>query len=502
MADDKTKRDKRIREVYAEVGSIRGTRRVTGHSIKLIKRVLQGKMAPKRAPKKRPSKLDPYRPLLQRLILEDGLTAILALEELRAAGFDGGYSIVKAAVARLRPRGKRATTVVDHPPGAEGQMDWSPYHVLFGGQRTEVNAFSLVLPFSRWMFVRFCLDQTLPTLLEKHDEAFGKLGAVPHTMSYDNMTTVGRHVGPDEVWINPRFAAYAGEYDFEVKLTRPGRPNDHASVERPMHYIENNCLRRRRFRFVDLEDLNHHAAWWCDNVANVRIHGTTRQRPVDRFRMERSYLKPLPGDRPEPFHTLSRDVQSDYCVAVHTNRYSVSPAYVGEPATIHVFAKRIEILVRGEVVATHALSQERDQRFVLPEHAEQFKKTTPSRRLLEGAFLRLGPDARSFYEGLRAQRGQGAGYHMKRLLNLADRHGTGPVVAAMKHAGSYGAYTADAVARVLAGRTLKRTATPTGEIPMPPERVRAWLEGLDVEGTDLGDYDELIDEQEPTDDDE
>lgn len=232
MVDDKTKRDKRIREVYAEVGSIRGTRRATGHSIKLIKKVLEGKKTPKRPPKKRPSKLDPYRPLLQRLIVEDGLTAILALEELQAAGFDGGYSIVKEAVARIRPRPKRATTVVDHPPGAEGQVDWSPYHVLFSGQRADVNAFSLVLPFSRWMFVRFCLDQTLPTLLEKHDEAFGKLGAVPHMMSYDNMTTVGGHVGPDEVWINPRFAAYAGEYDFEVKLTRPGRPNDHASVER------------------------------------------------------------------------------------------------------------------------------------------------------------------------------------------------------------------------------------------------------------------------------
>jgi len=28
---------------------------------------------------------------------------------------------------------------------------------------------------------------------------------------------------------------------------------------------------------------------------------------------------------------------------------------------------------------------------------------------------------------------------------------------------------------------------------MPPERVRAWLEGLDVESSDLSDYDDIID---------
>jgi hypothetical protein len=28
---------------------------------------------------------------------------------------------------------------------------------------------------------------------------------------------------------------------------------------------------------------------------------------------------------------------------------------------------------------------------------------------------------------------------------------------------------------------------------MPPDRVRRWLEGLDVEGPDLGGYDDLVD---------
>jgi len=279
--EERERRRDLILKTYAEIGSIKGTRRKLGFSIGSIRRVLRGqdRLPTVRRPAKRPSKLDPFKPIVKRLVLEDQLTATLVLEELQQLGFDGGYSIVKRYVRSIRPGPKaKVTTRLEHPPGVEGQADWSPYTVSLGGDWTVVHGFSYVLPFSRWMFVRFTLDEQLETLCALHDEAFGLVGAVPHTNSYDNMTTVGRHVGPGKVWLNPRFEGYAERYDFEIHLIDPGCPNQHASVERPFHYIENNCLRRRRFRFDDLADLNRHAAWWCAEVANVRNHGTTRER--------------------------------------------------------------------------------------------------------------------------------------------------------------------------------------------------------------------------------
>jgi transposase len=497
--EERKRRNERIRNEYKKTGSIRKTCCETGHSRKLVRKVLRGEEKPRQPPRsgrpKRPSKLDPYKAHLRALILDDDLTAILALGELQAMGFDGGYSIVKDFVQTIRPSSKtKATTVVEHPPGDEGQMDWSPYGVAMGADRFVVHAFSVVLPHSRWMFVRFALDEKFETLLRLHDEMFDALGAVPQRLTYDNMTTVGRHVGPNEVWINPRFEVYANEMDFEVHITDPGCPNQHASVERPMDYIENNCLRRRRFRFDDLDDLNRHAQWWCDEVANVRIHGTTRRRPIDLLRYERSFLKPLPSARPEPFRLLSRIVRTDFCVAVNTNGYSVSPHKVGKDATVRLFAERLEILIEGELHCAHALCTGRHQRVVLPEHEAEFKNCAPRRRLLEQAFLRLGPAAEDYYEGLRTQRGRGAGYHLKRILQLADRHSATVVTAAMAHAARFGSYGADAVAGVIAGRTLPREhSTPTSEVPMPPDRVRRWLEGMDVEESDLGDYDDLVD---------
>lgn len=488
-----------IRKIYAEVGTIKGTATKAGCDRATVKaalgrrRVIHRKKATKSRP---PGKLEPFLPLLQTLVVDDGLTAVLAFEELRTAGFGGGYSIVKDAVRKLRPKQQpTVTTVVDHPPGAEGQVDWSPYNVLLGGEARIVHAFSMVLPFSRYIFVRFALNEQLDTLLRLHEEAFTDLDAVPNEMTYDNMTTVGRHTGPNEVSINPQFAAWAKPYEFSIRLTRPGRPNDHAPVERHMHYIERNCLLRRRSRFADLEDLNLHAKTWCATVANVRIHGKTRRRPVDQLGYERAFMKALPSARPEPYRTQLRKVGTDFCVAYDTNTYSVSPQHVGHDVTVRVYPERVEIWLENKVLATHPRTADRHRRHVLPEHAEEFLRVTPSRRLLEAAFLRLGPTAETFYEGLVAQRGQGAGYHLKRILRLAERRGTAVVIGAMSHAAKYGNYSADAVTAVITGGGApgEPAATPAGEAPMPPERVQRWLEGLHVEESDLSEFDRRVD---------
>lgn len=493
------KRRETILEAFRKIGTIKGTALHLRMNRRTIRRALRGQGSPQQrreaAAAPRPSKLDPFKAVIQRLVLEDQLTATLVLEEIRALGYLGGYSILKAYVRTIRPTPMvKVTTRLEHEPGSPGQVDWSPHTVSLGGETRIVHCFSLILPFSRYMFVRYALDEILETLVALHEEAFLDLGGVPPIMTYDNMTTVGRHVGPGEIWINPAFEAYAKRCEFGIFLIDPGKPNQHASVERPFGYIENNCLKRRRSAFADLADLNAHCRWWCDNVANVRTHRTTRERPADRLLRERAFLKPLPHDRPEPFREVTRQVGSDFCVAVDTNQYSVPPRCAGQMATVRIFEHRLEILVAGELVATHPRRDDRNGRHVLPEHDAEFRRLTPSRRLLEQAFLRLGEAAKDYYQGLVAQRGRGAGYHLQRILKLADRHGSPVVIAAMNHAARYGNYGADAVARVVAGREMPRVKNPQTRQPsQPPEQVRRWLEGLDVESGDLAAFDRLVD---------
>ena len=185
--EERERRRQLILQTYEQTGSIKATRRRLGFSIKAIRRALRGEdQRPLvTAPAPRPSKLDPYKPLVQRLVLEDRLTAVLVLEELRRLGFEGSYTIIKEHVRTIPPRPKvKVTTVLEHPPGAEGQVDWSPYRVFFGSTQVVVHAFSFVLPFSRYMVLRFALDETLDTLVALHEEAFEEIGAIPARMSY------------------------------------------------------------------------------------------------------------------------------------------------------------------------------------------------------------------------------------------------------------------------------------------------------------------------------
>jgi hypothetical protein len=300
-------------------------------------------------------------------------------------------------------------------------------------------------------------------------------------------------VGPNDVWLNPRFDAYARHVDFGIHLIDPGQPNQHGSVERPFHYVENNCLKRRRSRFADFGELNRYARWWCDEVANVRIHGTTRQRPVDLLQRERLYLKPLACAREETFRLFQRDVGRDFCVRLDNCRYSVHPDHIGKAAEVRAYRERLEIFIEGHLAAVHTFAEKPYQRIVLPEHEEAFKRATPSRLLLEQAFLRLGEAAGGYYEGLKASRGRGAGYHLQRILKLADRYGSAVVCGAMAHAARYGNYSADSVARVIGGRALLQGERQHSVGSASPQNTQQWLSGLDVERTDLADFDALVD---------
>jgi transposase len=490
------RRREEVLSTFQEQGSIRGTARELRISVNTVRKVLreQDTLKSPQTRSGRVSKLEPYRARMRTLVQEEQWSARLVFEEIQKLGYSGGYSLVKEYVRQIRPQSPhKVTTVLEHPPGAEGQVDWSPYTVEMGGTRCVVHAFSLQLPYSRWGFIRMALDQKIETLLALHDEAFAQLGGIPCLMTYDNMTTVGRHISKDEVWINPRFEAYRNERNkFDILLIDPGCPNQHAIVERIFHYFENNCLRRRGFRFDDFQDLQDHVSRWCDEVANVRIHGSTRERPVDRLLRERPLLLPFPQNGEQQVRKLSREVQSDFCVAVDTNRYSVSPRHVKKPATIFVYADTIEVRIDGQVAAIHPRCFERHQRKTLPEHEAEFKKVSSSRLVLEQAFLRLGPTAEDYYRGLRVHRGRGAGYHLQRILKLSDRYGVTTVLGAMAHAARFGNYSAEAVANVLRGRELSQQSASTPSAPPPPERVKRWLEGLYVEQKDLQDYDRLI----------
>ena len=133
----------------------------------------------------------------------------------------------------------------------------------------------------------------METAQRQRIQAFQHLGGVPATCLYDCMKVVVSRHEDDQPIYNPRFLAFATHYGYRPVACRPRRPQTKGKIERPFQYVESSLLGGRDFR--SLEHLNEVTAWWLENVANVRVHGQTRRRPLDLHAEELPHLIPLPS---------------------------------------------------------------------------------------------------------------------------------------------------------------------------------------------------------------
>lgn len=440
--------------------------------------------------KVRPSKLLPFEPYIREQVLTHDLSSVLILRELRALGYTGGYTILKAFVKTIRPKKKRRAHLrFETPPGKQGQVDLSPYTVLIAGTPTPVVAFSLVLGFSRWQFLRFFLHADAHAVCHAHVLAFDAAGGVPEEILYDRMKQVVLESYRFKVVMHPLFAAMRKYYNFRAVPLAPGYKEGKGKVENPFRYDEGNFLPKRTFR--DIEDLNRQAAEWLRDIAWVRIHETTRERPIDRLQVERPALRRLP---PAPFDAArveERLVGDDFAIKWETNRYSVSPSFVGETAVVRELEGAIEVFIKGRAVTRHVLRDTRFQRYVHPEHEAEFREQSTSRHVLEAQFLRLGPAAKDFVDGLVVEYRGAAGYHMSRILGLADSVGVPRVAEALRHAVRYRAFDFNAVDRIVRGKTDRPVAAPPAPGPIPT-RITEYLRGAGVHQRSPRSYEQLL----------
>jgi transposase len=223
--------------------------------------------------KTRPSRLDPFRPLIRKLVCEDEWSAVLVLGELRALGYTGGYSVLKELVRSLRPKAiRRAHLRFETEPAVQAQVDLSPYEVLLAGAPTPVVCFSFVLGYSRWQLIYFFLHADAHAVCYGHVLAFEEAGGVPEEILYDRMKQVVLESHRHRVVMHPLFEAMRLHYGaFRAVPLAPGYKEGKGKVENPFRYVEGNfLLQHRRAGFSSLTDLNEKAALWLRDTARVR----------------------------------------------------------------------------------------------------------------------------------------------------------------------------------------------------------------------------------------
>ncbi len=221
-------------------------------------------------------------------------------EECRAAGYPGGYTQLKQFVHQVRPRPEPEPIVrFETPPGHQAQVDFAECLFPWGKRY----ALLVVLGYSRLLWLRFYPQQTMRTLMRGLEEAFAYFGGVPSELLFDQLEAViveDRRPEGGRVLENPEFLRFAAHWGFRIRSCRPYRAQTKGKVERPIGYVRGNFLYGREF--LGDEDLDAQRRTWLDTVANVRVHGTTHERPADRFeRDEQAVLHPL---APRPYQPL------------------------------------------------------------------------------------------------------------------------------------------------------------------------------------------------------
>jgi transposase len=411
----------------------------------------------------RPSKLDPFKQDIVRLLERYPYSAIQIFHRISEQGFDGGYSIVKRYVRKVRPRRPPAFLTLAFAPGECAQVDWGSFgSIPVGSTRRRLSFFAMVLCYSRMLYVEFTVAQTMEHFLACHQHAFEFFHAVPQKIMVDNLKSavLQRALGQAPVF-NPKYLDFAQHYGFSITPCNVGKAHEKGRVENAVGYVKKNFL--AGLDLPDFTALGPAVRQWLDTVANARIHGETKQKPVDRFAQEQPCLRPLPA-HPFDIATVSPVRASrQFRITLDTNRYSVPAEFAGQSLTLKTYPDRLCVYAEQNLIARHPRSYDRHQDCEDPDHPKalllQRKKARDQKLFLR--FLALSPQADAYYRKLE-QRRINARHHVRNIVALSEIYPPQAVARALEDALALGAFSSQYIANLLEQRA--RTTSPTGAL--------------------------------------
>jgi hypothetical protein len=271
----------------------------------------------------------------------------------------------------------KATLRYETPPGHQLQIDFGAMRVPIGAELVKMHLFVATLGYSRRPFVTAFLHERQSAWFVGIEEAFSYFEGVPEQVLLDNPKTLVTHHDSRtrEVIFNERFQAFARYWGFCPRACAPYRARTKGKDESGVRYVKGNAIAGHGF--ISFEDLRSHLTRWMREVADTRVHGTTGERPIDRFdRAEKEALKALNGRAPfQQNRELRRVVASDACVEVETNAYSVPWRLIGQQVTVQVSGCEVFVFDGAEEVARHPICTGRRQRVIERSHLTGIFKT-------------------------------------------------------------------------------------------------------------------------------
>lgn len=464
----------------------KGIARRLGVDVRTVRKHLARIEEGEREPSRRSvaSKLDRFRPMIESRV-EQGFSATQIFQELSAlADFEASYQTVRRLVRKLRPVSAEVYGRLRFEPAEEAQVDFGEVgYVEIDGRRRKLQLFVVTLCYSRHAYYELVLDQTVPTFLSALRRAFEFFGGVPKRIKPDNLKSAVLLDALGRRYYQEDFFRFCRHYGAVPDAARPRTPTDKGRCERDIGYAKSNFFRARRFG--SFEEAQQALRSWRDEIANLRVHGTTRRRPVDLFAEEKAELLALPEEAFEVARWGAYLARKDCHVQVEGNYYSVPFRLVGSKVFVRLSDDTVTVFAEGEVVARHGRPHTKGATITDESHYPPFKRSSTQeihqKRCM--SVRSAGPHAREFLHRLR-ESGWVFGPQLRQLAGLVSDFGADSVDQACRRALFYQATDGAQVIERILERDLHVLPLDTG----------SWTSG-DAEGDygrNLEEYDRLL----------
>ena len=267
-------------------------------------------------------------------------------------------SLLRYVSSKLPGAGKSARITVrrgDPPPGDEAQIDFG-YLGLWEdpltGKKHRLWAFSMVLAHSRHLFACAVYRMDRTAWVQSHVAAFEYFGGAPARLVPDNLGSGVMKADLYDPKLNRAYDEIAHHYDCLIDPARASKPQDKPKIERAAPYIRDSFWKGRTFQ--SFEGINLALREWCLKIAGMRIHGTTRQRPLETFlAVEKTALRPLPRDPFEIAVWYRAKIGDDCHAYAASGGYSVPYQYRGRVLDVRITGATAQCYLDHELVKTH-----------------------------------------------------------------------------------------------------------------------------------------------------
>lgn len=354
---------------------------------------------------------------------------------------DIGYTTLKNMIqkAGLRQPVRRVGEYC-FSPGEEMQHDTSPHWVILDGKKVKAQCASLILGYSRKLFIVYYPCFTRFEAKTFLSEALEFMTGSCQRCVIDNTSVIlAAGSGPDAV-ISPEMMTFERFYGFKFEAHRIRHSDRKGKIERPFFYIENNFLAGRTFK--DWGDLNRQAKDWCLMV-NRREKRVLGMSPDTAFIQEKPYLVPLSKVLPPIYEHCQRLVNSQGYVNLDTNRYTVPEKFIGRTLDVYKYPDVVRFFYKHQEIAIHTrLCGKRNSCAILPGHHPQHHARLRNERASKIEMSLRGQHniLDQYIDGLK-KRVRGSGHRsLNRLLNLKRTYPPDAFIRALKRAHHYGLY--------------------------------------------------------------